>query len=217
MDYARHYSLLIQRAVGRVLTGYTERHHIVPKCLGGSDESENIVTLTGAEHYVAHQLLVKMHPANIKLLWALSAMTHATARMRRPHNKRYEWLRRRFAEAMRDRHSGKPLSAEHRAKLSDAAKRRKRRPHSAEARAKMSAAAKGKKKSQEHIAAMAAAKRGKKRAPHSEETRLRMSESQKIASLTRDESYKQTAEYRAQQSARMHAVWQERRSLRIKE
>ena len=47
--------------------GYVERHHILPKCVGGGDESENLVPLTPEEHYLAHQLLVKMHPDNHRL------------------------------------------------------------------------------------------------------------------------------------------------------
>lgn len=39
---------------------YVEKHHIIPRCLGGSDKPENIVKLSGREHYVAHLLLTKM-------------------------------------------------------------------------------------------------------------------------------------------------------------
>lgn len=38
---------------------YTEKHHIIPKSLGGTNDSENLVLLTGREHYVAHWLLTK--------------------------------------------------------------------------------------------------------------------------------------------------------------
>lgn len=40
---------------------YCERHHIVPKCLGGSNSPENIVNLTSREHFIAHILLVKIY------------------------------------------------------------------------------------------------------------------------------------------------------------
>lgn len=36
---------------------YTERHHILPRSMGGSDESLNLVDLTAKEHYVCHHLL----------------------------------------------------------------------------------------------------------------------------------------------------------------
>lgn len=75
MNYQRHYDLLINRARTRVLDGYKEKHHIIPRCVGGDDESSNLVDLTAEEHYVAHQLLVKMYPNNGKLIYALWGMT----------------------------------------------------------------------------------------------------------------------------------------------
>ena len=62
MNYRRHYDRLIERARNRVLSGYVERHHVLPRCMGGGNESSNLVQLTAEEHYVAHQLLHKMHP-----------------------------------------------------------------------------------------------------------------------------------------------------------
>ena len=39
---------------------YCETHHIVPKCLGGSNDKENLVNLTAREHFIAHKLLYKI-------------------------------------------------------------------------------------------------------------------------------------------------------------
>ena len=39
---------------------YVEMHHIVPRCLGGNNNKENLVCLTGREHYVAHKILLKI-------------------------------------------------------------------------------------------------------------------------------------------------------------
>ena len=33
----------------------------MPRALGGSDDSDNLVTLTSREHFIAHMLLAKMH------------------------------------------------------------------------------------------------------------------------------------------------------------
>lgn len=38
-----------------------ETHHILPKCLGGTDENSNLVHLTFREHFIAHRLLTKFH------------------------------------------------------------------------------------------------------------------------------------------------------------
>ena len=57
MNYSAIYDSLINRARLRALTSYKEGHHIVPKCMGGTDDKDNLVDLTPEEHYLAHQLL----------------------------------------------------------------------------------------------------------------------------------------------------------------
>lgn len=93
MNYARHYDFLMARARGRVLGGYTERHHVVPKCLGGWHEADNRVDLTAREHFVAHQLLVKMYPTSRGLAFAAFKMSIR----KRIGSRRYAWLRERMA------------------------------------------------------------------------------------------------------------------------
>jgi 5-methylcytosine-specific restriction endonuclease McrA len=61
MNYQKLYDQLIERAKLRVLDGYCEKHHIVPKSLGGSNNKENIVSLTAREHFLAHWLLFKIY------------------------------------------------------------------------------------------------------------------------------------------------------------
>jgi len=93
MNYLKHYNLLIKKAQNRLNTiGYFENHHIVPKCMGGENISENIVKLTAAEHYIAHQLLVKIYPENTSLIFAAMMMTGNT-NGNRANNKVYKWLK----------------------------------------------------------------------------------------------------------------------------
>lgn len=74
MDYGRLYTALMEKACHRQLVGYVEKHHIVPKCMGGSNAKSNLVLLTAKEHFVAHKLLVRIHPS-VRGLWlALIAM-----------------------------------------------------------------------------------------------------------------------------------------------
>ena len=40
--------------------GYTEIHHIIPKSLGGTEDSTNKIRLSAREHFIIHKLLVKM-------------------------------------------------------------------------------------------------------------------------------------------------------------
>lgn len=74
MDYSKIYNNLISKAKNRKLDCYTESHHIIPLCIGGSDTKENLVDLTPEEHYIAHQLLVKIYPDNHKLIFAANMM-----------------------------------------------------------------------------------------------------------------------------------------------
>ena len=106
MNYHLIYDRLIERARNRKLDGYVEKHHILPVCLGGNDDMSNLVELTPEEHYVAHQLLVKMHPRNTALVYAAHMMGNT-----RKGAKSYGWLRRHYAEAQSARKKGKPRPA----------------------------------------------------------------------------------------------------------
>lgn len=99
MNYQKHYDLLITRGKARMLDGYVEKHHIVPRCMGGGDEPENLVQLTPEEHYLAHQLLIKMYPDVSGLASATQLMTvHHTET--RTNNKLFGWIRRKCAADM---------------------------------------------------------------------------------------------------------------------
>jgi hypothetical protein len=101
MNYSKIYARLIESAQTRFgpVASYTEVHHVVPRCMGGNDDDSNLVVLTPEEHYVAHLLLMKMHPDNEKLVYAAFMMTVGEYR----NNKLYGWLKRkRFEKPMPD-------------------------------------------------------------------------------------------------------------------
>ena len=84
----------MERSRDRVLEGYVEKHHIIPRCLGGTNDTTNIAVLTPEEHFLAHQLLVKIYPNSPPLVNAAVIMTtHHTEH--RANNKLFGWLRRR--------------------------------------------------------------------------------------------------------------------------
>lgn len=59
--YTQCYQKIINRSQNRQLVDeYTERHHIIPKSMGGDDNIHNIATLTAREHFICHLLLTKM-------------------------------------------------------------------------------------------------------------------------------------------------------------
>ena len=95
MNYQKIYDQIIDRARIRLLECYTESHHIVPRCIGGNDTNDNLVNLTPEEHYLAHQLLVKIHPSHHGLAKGAAMMVTG-----RPNNKLYGWLRKRHSIAM---------------------------------------------------------------------------------------------------------------------
>jgi len=227
MDYAGHYSRLIERARNRTLSAYRERHHVVPRCMGGGDAHGNIVELTAEEHYVAHQLLVKIHPS-------VRGLTFATVRMARKAtgNKAYGWLRRRHAVAAHELHAGKPKSAAHKAKIGMARRGQKLGPRSPEVIAKSADARRGKKLSAEHRAKLStallgnkrsagkplsperraklsAAKRGRKLGPQSAEHRAKLS-----AALQGKKKPPRSAEHRAQIAIHKRAYWNAKRYVK---
>lgn len=80
MNYQKIYNDLIEKAKVRGLDKskvlfYTEAHHIVPVCIGGTNESSNFVLFSGREHFIAHMLLWKAYPENVSLMRAAHIMS----------------------------------------------------------------------------------------------------------------------------------------------
>ena len=57
------------------MEGYLETRHIIPKCLGGTNDPENLIQLTAREHYIAHWLLWKI-TNNTEMAYAFIAMVY---------------------------------------------------------------------------------------------------------------------------------------------
>ncbi len=57
---------IIKKAFNRKLSGYSEKHHILPRSLGGSDNKDNLVELTAKEHFIVHMLLCKFTVGQVK-------------------------------------------------------------------------------------------------------------------------------------------------------
>lgn len=102
MNYRIIYDDLIERVRVRIAPAVSEQHHVLPRCLGGTDDQNNLVHLTPEEHYVAHQLLVKLYD-DPRLVFAANMMTVNGMGQHRSSNKRYGWLRRRYIKACKAR------------------------------------------------------------------------------------------------------------------
>lgn len=170
MDYQKIYNNLIYRKILR--TGYVENHHILPRCLGGLDNKENLVDLYPEEHYIAHLLLCKIHPGNQKLLYAAVNMTTGSMiNNGKRNNKAYGWLRRQYAESM----SGDNNPNRRNPNIQkEAAKKRVGQKRTEETKARMSDAQKGRTFSEETKRKMSEA--AKNRLPISNETRQKLSQ-----------------------------------------
>ena len=119
MNYLKVYNLLIANRQQNPINRndcYCERHHIIPKSEGGTNESSNLVYLTAREHYICHLLLAKIY--NDGKMWAaLVFMCGNTAKQNRTYkfnSRLYEAARHNLAQS----YKGVPLSKEHRMKLS---------------------------------------------------------------------------------------------------
>lgn len=77
---------------------YCERHHILPKCMGGGNERDNLIDLYAREHFVAHKLLALENPDNIKLQLAYICMSFVrNDREQRYQLDEYEYEQARIA------------------------------------------------------------------------------------------------------------------------
>ena len=66
--YTTWYNNIIKHAQLRILSEnvYSEKHHIIPKSMGGSNAKDNLVCLTAREHFICHWLLTKMTVGELK-------------------------------------------------------------------------------------------------------------------------------------------------------
>ena len=102
MNYKKHYISLINRAKDRKINGYTETHHIIPRCMNGTDDKDNLVDLTAREHFIAHLLLLKIYPKQYSLIKAVMMMTVSNSihREHRSMNRMYSWLKEHHSKEM---------------------------------------------------------------------------------------------------------------------
>lgn len=141
---------IIARGKNRVLTGYKEKHHILPRCLGGKDNQENLVELTAREHFIVHMLLCKftVGQAKYKMAYAFHAMCKLKNKY---HNRKYitnsklaEKFRIQFNKAL----IGRKLPEYVKEKIANSLKGEKSfwygKQHTQETKDKMSKKAKGK-------------------------------------------------------------------------
>lgn len=70
---------------------YYENHHIIPKCLGGTDEETNLVLLTAKEHFICHKLLTYIYKGNRKIAYAFHRMAFSQKENRKISSRDYSY------------------------------------------------------------------------------------------------------------------------------
>lgn len=158
---------------------YTEKHHIIPKSIGGTNDISNLVKLTPKEHYICHLLLTKMvSGVALRKMWYGHYMMMRGVNRYRPSARMYEYARQNMIKANKDRpgpNLGIPMSEETKQKISQALKGKNTFPKSEEHKTKMR-----KPKTKEHKQKLSEVRKGKSYGyKHSEETKRKIAESNK--------------------------------------
>lgn len=86
--YIRRYNKFIEFFKNNLPEGYVEKHHIIPKCMGGNNEKENLVLLPVRVHFLCHYLLYKGYPENRLLAHAFAMMGNNTPYTKRTFSSR---------------------------------------------------------------------------------------------------------------------------------
>jgi NUMOD3 motif/HNH endonuclease len=177
--YSR-YQRFMDALKGQSVDGYCEVHHIVPRSLGGSNDKDNLISLTPRQHYIAHWMLWKacggvagrsfFMMSNLGKYGKVNSTTYAQARENYSEQVKKQMAERpnrpaftpEHREKLRQAKLGKKQSEQHR---QNAHKHRAGKPLSEETKRKISEAKQG----------ISTRGCGWK---HSEETKMKMKQSQ---------------------------------------
>lgn len=109
MNYIKIYEKIVDNAENqnRVKTKdgqMYEKHHIIPKSVGGLNYKGNLVLLTPKEHYLCHRLLVEIYrntPFGNKMYYAMWCMINGVGNQERysPSSRIYDRLRKEIKVA----------------------------------------------------------------------------------------------------------------------
>ncbi len=146
MDYKRIHDNIIERGKTRIVEGYTEKHHIVPKCLGGDNAKSNLVKLSAREHFIIHKLLCFIYPNNVSLkraYWLMANRVESSLQNRKYKisSREYNYIRKEFSKINSETKKGNTYTLGYK-HTNEAKKKMTDKLFSEETRKKMSIAAK---------------------------------------------------------------------------
>ena len=103
--YLNRYEKLIAFCKTQSYQVSVEKHHIIPKCFGGSNKKENIVSVPPRIHFILHKLLHKAYPENRGLMLAYVKMTNKStknhSRFYRINSREYEITKKLKSDDMK--------------------------------------------------------------------------------------------------------------------
>jgi len=125
--YTKWYISIISSRLSRIREEniYYEKHHIIPKSLGGSNRQSNLVDLTAKEHFIVHLLLTEMcivDQHQRKMRYALQLMMNNPSSNSNWNSGKYELARLKNLKALK----GRKFTENHKKKLSESNKGVKR-------------------------------------------------------------------------------------------
>lgn len=82
MNYKQIYNTLVEKFQDKEKDPSMnyDNHHIIPRCMGGNDESGNLVSMPVREHFFAHLLLTRIYPDSLDLMRATFLMSGRSGR-----------------------------------------------------------------------------------------------------------------------------------------
>lgn len=121
MDYRVIYENLIHKRKSQIILN-GEFHHIIPKCVGGTDSSDNLVKLTNREHRFAHLLLPKIYPNSVGL--KVAANLFSEKRVKYPVWNKDVPMEESQKLKIKQSKTGRSLSESHKLSIKSATKRK---------------------------------------------------------------------------------------------
>jgi hypothetical protein len=161
---------------------YTEKHHIIPKSLGGNNFPDNLITLTAREHFIAHLILWKAYGEPMTIaFWMMQHRCIKTCKHScKITSRQYEVLKKDFSEKISETNRSRFCTEETKKKISESHKGEKcylfGKHLSEETRKKIGEWGKNRHPSEVTLKKMGKAQKGR---VHSEESKRKMSESRK--------------------------------------
>lgn len=211
MNYIKIYRNLINKDYSNA--DYTEKHHVIPRSIGGGNERGNIKVLSGKAHMIAHHLLMKMFPESRELKGAYAQMCVKNLGKSFVSPRQYHEGKRILSESMKDKNHPCQIDVAHE-KGAETLKRmykdgtftgRKGAVLTDEQKKNISEGRKGKGLGKSYIRSdetrrkLSESRTGVKTGPRSEEVKRKISESKKGISRS-DETKKKLSELKRNQT-----------------